>query len=80
MGTLTIAEKRVQGLVENSPVSHFFLGVPKDAALMVSVVKFGAKWDGSFPESKKYFASDHHADRWSYEIDPEGMPIAGMKR
>jgi len=52
-----------------SPISHFLLGMVKDAALVVSVVKFGAKWDGSLPESKEYLASDHHTDRRSYEIN-----------
>ena len=51
----------------------------KDAALVVSVVKFGAKWDGSLPESNEYLARDQHTDRRSYEINPEGVPIAGVK-
>jgi hypothetical protein len=64
---------------QKSPFSHFLLGMAKDAALVVSVVKFGAKRDGSLPESKEYLAGDHHTDRRSYEINPEGVPIVGVK-
>ena len=62
-----------------SPISHFLLEMVKDTELVVSVVKFGTKWEGSLPASEKYLAADDHTNRRSYEIDPECMPIVGVK-
>lgn len=55
------------------------LGVKEDAAFVVSVVKFGAIRGGAPADSKKSLAGGHHADRRSYEIDPERMPIVRVQ-
>src|SRR5579872_248454 len=45
----------------------------------VSQPKGSLQWVGSLPASEKYLATDDHADRRSYEIDPESVPIVGVE-
>ena len=58
----------------------FLLRMAEDAAFVIGVVKFGAVRSDAPTDSKKYFSGRKHAHRWCYEIDPEGVPIAGVKR
>jgi hypothetical protein len=51
----------------------------EDAAFVVSVVKLSAIWGGAPADSKKYVAGGQHAHRRSYEIDPQRVPIVGVK-
>ena len=52
----------------------------EDAALVVSVVKFGAIGGGAPTDSKKYLAGGQHTQRRSDEIDPQRVPIVGVNR
>ena len=77
--TVHLRSAKVLRCSRKSRISIFLFGIVKDTPLVVRVVKLCAKWDGTLPESKEYLAGSHHTDGRSDEIDPEGVPVAGVK-
>ena len=52
----------------------------EDGAVFIAVVKFGTVWSDAPTHPKKHLSGYQHPHRRTYEIDPEGVPIAGVKR
>ena len=51
----------------------------KNTALVVSVVEFGAIRSDAATNLQKYFGCAEHAQGGCYEINPQRMPVIGIK-